>query len=87
MPNTRCTGRLTALVSLTVIATRGRTLHGETPGDTAISPWGRVTGSHPEGAPLATVGSQALRSGGEGEPHAGPTVGMMGLDKGTEAVT
>jgi hypothetical protein len=41
----------------------------------------------PWGAPLATVGSQALRSRGEDEPHARPTVGMMGLEKGTEALT
>jgi hypothetical protein len=76
-----------APVSFVVIATRGRTLHGWTPEETVIQPWGRVTCSHPGGAPLATTGSQALRSRGEDEPHARPTVGMMGMDKGTEAFT
>jgi hypothetical protein len=52
-----------------------------------IQPWCRVICSHPEGAPLATAGSQALRRRGEGEPHVRPTVGMMGMDKGTEALT
>jgi hypothetical protein len=56
-------------------------------GETAIQPWCRVTCSHPEGALLATVGSQARRSGGEGEPHAGPMVGLMGMAKATAAFT